>query len=132
MTSQGWGATGRFFDGESTTEVDIDTSAMRDVWTALQPDVEVLRAAIDEANRKFPRASADTQLVILSALVERYRNAADAVTLRVIVFPFVIWLYVGGAVVVLGAAVALWPRGRRGRPELGAAAAAQEPEAVPA
>ena len=125
------GATGRFFDGEATTEVDIDASPTRDVWMALQPDIEVLRAAIDEADRKFPEASADTQLVILSALLERYRRASDVVTLRVIVFPFVVWLYVGGAIVVLGAAIALWPR-RGTRPaEIPPAAPPSRREAVP-
>ena len=125
------GPTGRFFDGESTTEVDIDSSVTRDVWTAVQPDIEVLRAAIDEADRRFPDASANTQLVILSAIVERYRRASDAVTLRVIVFPFVLWLYIGGAVVVAGAAVALWPRGRTRRGEQLAAASTSSREAVP-
>ena len=125
------GGTGRFFDGESTTEVDIDSSVTRDVWTALQPDIEVLRTAIDEADRRFPDASAQTQLVILSAIVERYRRASDAVTLRVIVFPFVLWLYIGGAVVVAGAAVALWPQGRRRRAPQ-PSAASEEREAVPA
>ena len=107
------GTTGRFFDGESTSEIDIDTSAMRDVWAAVQPDIQVLRAAIEEADRRFANPSPETQLVILSALVERYKHRSDAVTVRLTVFPFVIWLYVGGAIVLAGAGVALWPRRRR-------------------
>ena len=47
------------------------------------------------------------------ALVERYRQSAGPPTLRLIVFPFVVWLYVGGVIVLLGAAIALWPRRRR-------------------
>jgi cytochrome c-type biogenesis protein CcmF len=124
------GATGRFFDGESTTEVDIDTSATRDVWAAVQPDLEVLRAPIEEADRRFLDATADTQVLILSALVERYARQSDAVTIRLIVFPFVIWLYVGGATVLAGAAVALWPRRRRPREQVPAPLRVPEPEAV--
>jgi cytochrome c-type biogenesis protein CcmF len=124
------GATGRFFDGESTTEVDIDTSATRDVWAAVQPDMEVLRAAIAEADRRFPDATAETQVLILSALVERYARQSDTVTIRLIVFPFVIWLYVGGATVLAGAAVALWPRRPRPREQAPAPLRVPEPEAV--
>ena len=128
----GLGATGRFFDGEATTEVDIESGATRDVWSALQPDIEVLRDGIEEANRRFADASSETQLVILSALLERYTRRSEAVTIRLIVFPFLIWLYVGGAVVVAGAAVALWPRGRRRRQRAPTATPAPSSEAVPA
>ena len=124
------GATGRFFDGESTSEIDIDTSATRDVWAAVQPDMEVLRAAIAEADRRFPDATADTQVIILSALVERYLRQADTVTIRLIVFPFVIWLYVGGVIVLGGAAIALWPRRRRPARRAVQAPAVSEPEPV--
>ena len=124
------GATGRFFDGESTSEIDIDTSAARDVWAAVQPDMEVLRAAIDEADRRFPDATAETQVAILSALVERYVRRSDAVTVRLIVFPFVIWLYVGGAIVLAGAAVALWPRRGAARQQAPAPQPVAEPEPV--
>ena len=112
-TASDLGATGRFFDGESTSEIAIDMNAGRDVWVAVQPDMEVLRESIDEADRRFPDASAETQIVILSALTERYREQAGEVTIRVIVFPFVVWLYLGGLLAVAGAAVALWPRRRR-------------------
>ena len=124
------GTTGRFFDGESTSEIDIDTSATRDVWVAVQPDMEILRAAIEEADRRFPRATAETQVVILSALVERYVRRSDAVTIRLIVFPFLVWLYVGGVVVLAGAAVALWPRRRRHRHQVAEPLPVAEPEAV--
>jgi cytochrome c-type biogenesis protein CcmF len=124
------GATGRFFDGESTSEIDIDTSATRDVWAAVQPDMEVLRAAIEQADRRFPDATAETQVVILSALVERYMRRSGTVTIRLIVFPFVVWLYVGGAIVLAGAAVALWPRRRRDRAMAPEPVPVAEPEAV--
>lgn len=123
----GLGATGRFFEGESTSEIDIDTSVMRDVWVAVQPDVQVLRAAIDEADRRFTDPSAETQLVILSALVQRYARRSATVTVRLIVFPFVIWLYLGGAVVLAGAAIALWPRRRRQHAEVPVAVPESEP-----
>ena len=128
------GSTGRFFDGESTSEIAIDTALTRDVWAAVQPDTDVLRAAIDEADRRFANPSAETQIIILSALVERYARRSEAATIRLIVFPFVIWLYIGGVVVLAGAAVALSPRRRRRRGEAPAPLPAAEPapEPVPA
>ena len=117
----GLGSTGRFFDGSSTSEIDIQTDATRDLWVAVQPDLRVLRSGIEEADRRFADAPAETQLIILSALVERYRRSSETVIVRVIVFPFVMWLYAGGVVGLAGAALALWPRRRR------ATAAGSEP-----
>jgi len=128
----GLGATGRFFDGEATSEIDIDTSPTRDLWASVQPDMTVLRAAIDEANRRFANPSADVQAIVLAALVQRYERQSGTITLRLIVFPFVIWLYVGGVIVLAGAAVSLWPRGRRRREEAEEAAPVARREPVPA
>ena len=109
---EGLGATGRFFGGESTTEVDLDVGPGRDMWAALQPDTASLTDAIELADRRFAEPSAEVQGVILSALVERYRSAPGATTIRLIVFPLVVWLYVGGAVVLLGALIAMSQRRR--------------------
>jgi len=128
----GLGATGRFFDGEATSEIDIDTSPTRDLWASVQPDMTVLRAAIDEANRRFANPSADVQAIVLAALVQRYERQSGTITLRLIVFPFVIWLYVGGVIILAGAAVSLWPRGRRRREEAEEAAPVARREPVPA
>lgn len=130
----GLGATGRFFDGNATSEIDIDTGASRDLWTSIEPDIGALRAQIEEADRRFPDASARAQVLILSALVERYTRSSGEITVRLIVFPFVIWLYVGGLMVLAGGAVALWPSGlRRGRRDEAAAPVAppvHEPDPV--
>ena len=106
------GATGRFFEGEATSEIDLETGPLRDVWAAVQPDLSTLERPIEVANRRFDEASPRVQAIILAALVERYRQRAGPPTLRLIVLPFVAWLYAGGAIVLLGAAIALWPRRR--------------------
>ncbi|MGI8439770.1 MAG: hypothetical protein ACR2NV_06145 [Thermoleophilaceae bacterium] len=48
-------------------------------------------------------------MLIVAALVERYRIRPPPATLRLIVFPMVAWFYLGGAVVLLGGLIALWP-----------------------
>ncbi len=55
------GAIGRFFGGEATSEVALDTSLERDLWTAVQPDLEALERPIREANRRFADADGDMQ-----------------------------------------------------------------------
>ena len=43
-------------------------------------------------------------------------EGSDAVTLRVIIQPMALWLWVGGGVMALGTVLAAWPGRRRRRP----------------
>ena len=56
---RGEGPIGRFFDGESTSEVGLRAGVRRDVWTAIQPDIAPLRELIDDANQRFATSSAE-------------------------------------------------------------------------
>ncbi|MBA2763787.1 MAG: heme lyase CcmF/NrfE family subunit [Thermoleophilaceae bacterium] len=103
------GAIGRFFDGEATSEVDLRWGLARDLWTAVQPDLQALRPSIDEADRRFVDASAPIQAAILREIVESYRSEPPPATFRVIVSPLAAWIWLGGAIVMAGALIALWP-----------------------
>jgi cytochrome c-type biogenesis protein CcmF len=103
------GVYGRFFEGEANTEVDQTWGLFGNFWTAVQPDLQPLRGPIAEANKKFPDADGDTQLIIIAALVERYRNHAPPAHFRVIHSPMVMWVWIGGLVAIIGALTALWP-----------------------
>ncbi|TMM12794.1 MAG: heme lyase CcmF/NrfE family subunit [Actinobacteria bacterium] len=103
------GAIGRFFTGDSTSEVDLRWGLRRDVWTAIQPDLSSLMGPIREANRKFGNAPGRVQALIIAALAQRYGNQAPPATFRFIVSPLIAWIWIGGAVVLLGALTALWP-----------------------
>ena len=66
-------------------------------------------------------------------LVSSPTNNGGRVTLGVAVNPMVVWLWIGGGVIVLGTALALVPGARRRRvPAVAAPAEAREPEPVPA
>jgi cytochrome c-type biogenesis protein CcmF len=41
-----------------------------------------------------------------------YDTASGAVTLRAFVNPFVVWIWLGGAIVAVGAIFAIWPERR--------------------
>jgi cytochrome c-type biogenesis protein CcmF len=112
------GTFGRFFNGESTSEVALRWGLRRDLWTAVQPDLRTLIEPIREANEKFADQGPDVQALILAALVQRYERTAPPATFRVLVSPLVAWIWVGGLVVALGALVALWPSPDSRRREL--------------
>jgi cytochrome c-type biogenesis protein CcmF len=103
------GAIGRYFEGEANSEIDKRWGLLGNFWLAVQPSVSDLRRPIDVANRKFAGADADTQAVILAALVARYRNHAPPAQFRAIWSPLIVWIWVGGLVLVLGSLTALWP-----------------------
>ncbi|MBV9213224.1 MAG: heme lyase CcmF/NrfE family subunit [Actinobacteria bacterium] len=103
------GAIGRFFMGDSTSEVDLRWGLRRDVWSAIQPDLTSLIAPIRVADRRFANAPGRVQALIIAALAERYRTHAPAATFRFIVSPMIAWIWIGGAIVLLGALTALWP-----------------------
>ena len=105
------GAFGRFFNGESTSEVALRWGLRRDLWTAVQPDLRTLIEPIRRANRDFADADPRVQTIILAALAERYRQVAPPARFRVLVSPLVAFIWVGGLIVAFGALVAMWPAG---------------------
>src|SRR3954468_10130560 len=111
------GTFGRYFDGESTSEVGLRWGLLGDTWTAIQPDLTILQKPVAMADAKFGGADARTQATILNAMAEMYLVRAPAATFRVIYFPFAIWIWLGGGIVLVGALIALRrpPRARRER-----------------
>ncbi len=109
------GSVGRFFRGESTSEVGLHTAALRDIWTAMEPNLGTLRGPIKEANRRFPDADSATLGVLVTAMAERYRRSSASATYRVIVSPMVTWIWIGGILIIIGGVVAAWPAGAAAR-----------------
>jgi cytochrome c-type biogenesis protein CcmF len=103
------GTISRFFEGEATSEVDVRWGLRRDFWLAVRPDIGALERPIREADAKFADSSGDVQALIIAALSERYRNDPPPAAFRAIVSPLVAWIWIGGAIALLGALVAAWP-----------------------
>ena len=119
------GAFGRFFMGESTSEVDLRWGVTRDLWTAVQPDLSVLMEPIRRANREFADTDGPTQALIVAALAERYRRHAPPATFRFIDSPMVAWIWIGGGLGLLGSIWALWPAAEARRRRAASLAAAR-------
>ena len=103
------GAISRFFEGEATSEVDVRWGLRRDLWLAVRPDLASLDGPIREADRRFSDSPGDVQALVIAALAERYQNSPPPAAFRAIVSPLVAWIWIGGAIAVLGALVAAWP-----------------------
>jgi cytochrome c-type biogenesis protein CcmF len=100
------------FDGESTSEVALKWGATKDFWLAVQPDLANVEKAIRDADAKFASSNAELQLFIIGQIVNRYVTKPVPLPVRAIVSPMVAWIWVGGAVALLGALLALWPAAR--------------------
>ena len=103
------GAISRFFEGAATSEIDVRWGLTRDFWVAIQPDLEALGKQIREADAKFADVPGDVQALIVAALAERYRRDPPPAAVRAIASPLVSWIWIGGAIAVLGALIAVWP-----------------------
>jgi cytochrome c-type biogenesis protein CcmF len=103
------GTISRFFEGEATSEVDVRWGLRRDFWLAVRPDIGSLEKPIREADAKFADSPGDVQALIIAALAERYRNEPPPAVFRAIVSPLVAWIWIGGAIALLGALVAASP-----------------------
>jgi cytochrome c-type biogenesis protein CcmF len=140
------GPVSRFFDGESTTEVGLDTSLHNDIWAAVAPDTAKLRPRIDEGDKLFDKAADDLTVdqsnqflaLALRGLTDSYTQSPPPARFRLEVNPMVTWIWIGGLIVLLGGFIAAWPN-KRGLTRVASARYAarvgqdvREPEQVPA
>jgi cytochrome c-type biogenesis protein CcmF len=104
------GVVGRFFNGESNSEVSVKWGPLGNFWTAAQPDISMLQAPIAYANRHFANISSPDQLaIIVAATLRRYLTNRPPVTFTAIHSPMIMWIWMGGLIVIIGSLTALWP-----------------------
>jgi cytochrome c-type biogenesis protein CcmF len=125
-SSQGMGSTGPvrgFFEGEATSEVGRREGAGGDLWAAMQPDLAELDPLVERGDERLaafaenlpmdePEAQAalaTLQGQVIRAISDRYLSEPTAANFRVNVNPLVIWIWVGGAIAVVGGLIAVWP-----------------------
>jgi cytochrome c-type biogenesis protein CcmF len=117
-----------FFDGEATSEVGRKTQVGGDLWTAMRPDLAPLDDVIAGVDRRLqarlpdvgPEGPSPAQVEAMRDYTDRQGQAIGAIAalyldnplpvdFRVNVNPFVIWIWIGGAIAVAGALIAVWP-----------------------
>jgi cytochrome c-type biogenesis protein CcmF len=121
--SAGGGPVRSFFEGEATSEVGRKTTVGGDLWTAMQPDLTSLNPMINGADRRLEKIARgvspqDTkagqalgflQGLAVRSIEKRYLKDPPPADFRVNVNPLVTWIWVGGAIAVVGGLVAIWP-----------------------
>ena len=104
------GAIGRYFMGESTSEVGLKTGAGGDLWTAFQPDLSSLNPAIIRGNKPARGPAAERRRGSRSwRSSNHYVQDPPPANFRVIVNPLVGWIWIGALIAVAGAVMAGWP-----------------------
>jgi cytochrome c-type biogenesis protein CcmF len=103
------GMIGRYFAGEANSVIAMRWGLGRTVWTAIQPDLSKLNGPIQTANAKFGNSPPNVQALVIGAITGSYLKGSPPALFRFIVSPFVAWIWIGGALGIGGALVALWP-----------------------
>ncbi|HEX8123373.1 MAG TPA: cytochrome c-type biogenesis CcmF C-terminal domain-containing protein [Solirubrobacteraceae bacterium] len=130
---QNLGPLGRFFEGETTSEIGLKAGVLRDVWTAVSPDTQALRPIVEKGDKAFmadlPKMSpeqASTSLTLaVTALTQRYARRPPPATFRLITSPMVAWIWIGALITFGGGIIALWPAPDAARRRASARAAAR-------
>lgn len=111
------GAIGRYFDGESTSEIAMIAGPRRDIWTAVTPNLDPTMKIVQIGDARFraamtkmpPQQYAAALGTAIRGLVDRYAQSAPPAQFRLIVSPLVWWIWSGGIIVILGGLICLWP-----------------------
>jgi cytochrome c-type biogenesis protein CcmF len=114
------GRIGRFFAGDSTSELGLRSGPIRDVWTAISPDLTTIEPYVRDADRRFPNADPQLEGALVAMLVTRYARNPPPAQFRLIVSPLVAWIWIGGSIVIGGAMIAIWPAPAAARRRSGA------------
>jgi cytochrome c biogenesis factor len=61
------------------------------------------------ADKRFKKLTPDELGLILGGLTQRYLTHSPPITFTAIHSPMIMWIWVGGLIVILGSLTALWP-----------------------
>jgi cytochrome c-type biogenesis protein CcmF len=104
------GSVGSLLGGQPVSHVSTDAGVTRDVWSAIQPDIEApaLQRIVKTGNRTLPPEDA---VVAIGYLARAYLQHPPPAQFHFIVSPLVMWIWIGGLIGFGGALIAIWPAG---------------------
>ena len=102
------GTVGSLIGGQPVSHVAMDASLTRNVWTAIDPDIETpaLKRIITVGNSTLP---AEEALVGIAYLARAYLKNPPPAQFNLLVSPLVMWIWIGGLIGLGGGLIALWP-----------------------
>jgi cytochrome c-type biogenesis protein CcmF len=105
------GSVGHLIGGQAVSSVGIDASLTRDIWSAIQPELETprLKHIIEVGNKTIPFSRPDEGLFVIDFLAHEYLKHPPPAQFRLIVSPLIMWIWLGGLIVFAGGLLALSP-----------------------
>jgi cytochrome c-type biogenesis protein CcmF len=104
------GSVGSLIGGQPVSHIATDPGVTRDVWSAIQPDIEApaLQRIVKAGNRTLPPEDA---VVAIGYLARAYLQHPPQAQFHFIVSPLVMWIWIGGLIGFGGGLIAIWPAG---------------------
>jgi hypothetical protein len=117
----GQGSVGSLIGGQPVSHVSMNAGITRDVWSAIQPNIEApaLQRIVKIGNRTLP---AEEAIVAIGYLARQYLQHPPRAQFHLIVSPLVMWIWIGGLIVLGGGLIAIWPAAGELRRRVGAQA----------
>jgi cytochrome c-type biogenesis protein CcmF len=105
------GSVGHLIGGQAVSHVSMDAGVTRDVWSAIAPDIDTprLKRIMTIANRTIPIVRPDEGMIALAVMAREYLKTAPPAQFHLIVSPLVMWIWIGGGIVLGGGLIAMWP-----------------------
>jgi cytochrome c-type biogenesis protein CcmF len=105
------GSVGHLIGGQAVSSVGIDASLTRDIWSAIQPEIETpkLKHIIEVGNKTIPFSRPDEGLFVIDFLAHEYLQHPPPAQFRLEVSPLIMWIWLGGLIVFAGGLLALSP-----------------------
>ncbi len=102
------GMVGSLIGGQPVSHIAMDAGVTRDVWSAIEPNIEspTLKRIVTAGNSTLPPEDA---LVAIGYLARAYLQHPPQAQFHFIVSPLVMWIWIGGGIVLGGALIAIWP-----------------------
>jgi cytochrome c-type biogenesis protein CcmF len=105
------GSVGHLIEGQPVSSVGISASLTRDLWSAIQPEIETprLKHVIEVGNKTIPFSRPDEGLFVIDFLAHEYLQHPPPAQFRLLVSPLIMWIWLGGLIVFAGGLLALSP-----------------------
>jgi cytochrome c-type biogenesis protein CcmF len=102
------GSVSELIGGQRVSHIAMSAGITRDVWSAIEPSIEVprLERIVQAGNRAFTPAEG---MIAIEYLARAYLENPPPAQFKLIVSPLVMWIWIGGSIVFGGGLIAIWP-----------------------
>jgi cytochrome c-type biogenesis protein CcmF len=102
------GSVGSLIGGQPVSHVAMAASFTRNVWTAIEPDIEApaLKHIVTVGNNTLPP---EEGIIAIAYLARAYLKHPPPAQFNLLVSPLVFWIWIGGLISFGGGLIALWP-----------------------